>query len=46
MQWQVDAHEAVLAGRQIAEGLTESIDPDVVEAARKLLDAFDAEAER
>jgi hypothetical protein len=41
--WEVTAHQAVLAGRQVVEGLTGSIDPDVAEAASKLLDALDAE---
>ncbi|MFD7246844.1 hypothetical protein [Streptomyces massasporeus] len=43
VQWEVTAHQAVLAGRQVVEGLTNSIDPDVAEAASKLLDALDAE---
>jgi hypothetical protein len=42
VQWEVTAHRAVLSGRQVVEGLTGSIDPDVAEAAGKLLDALDA----
>lgn len=45
-QWETDAHRAVLAGRQVVQGLTESVDPEVAEAATKLLDAFAAEARR
>ncbi|MEU0900028.1 hypothetical protein [Streptomyces massasporeus] len=43
VQWEVTAHQAVLAGRQVVEGLTGSIDPDVAEVASKLLDALDTE---
>ncbi|MFF6916362.1 hypothetical protein [Streptomyces sp. NPDC012466] len=46
MQWEIDAHEAVLAGRRIVQGLTGSVDPEIAEAAGKLLDACDAETER
>ncbi|MEU9228942.1 hypothetical protein AB0D40_31810 [Streptomyces massasporeus] len=43
VQWEVTARQAVLAGRQVVEGLAGSIDPDVAEAASKLLKALDAE---
>ncbi|MFC9680450.1 hypothetical protein [Streptomyces sp. NPDC056948] len=46
VQWEIDAHEAVLTDRQIIEGLTDSIDPDVAGAASRLLDTIDAEANR
>ncbi|MFI8890474.1 hypothetical protein [Streptomyces paradoxus] len=45
VQWETDAREAVLAGRQVVEGLIGSVDPDVAAAAGKLIDAFRAEAE-
>lgn len=45
VQWETDAHQAVLAGRQVVEGLTGSVDPDVAAAAGRLMDAFDAETE-
>ncbi|MFF5964768.1 hypothetical protein ACFY64_13710 [Streptomyces collinus] len=44
VQWETDAHEAVLAGRPVVEGLTGSVDPDVAAAAGRLLDAFEAGA--
>lgn len=40
IQWETDAHRAVLAGRQLVQGLTESVDPDVAQAATRLLDAL------
>ncbi|MFH9712866.1 hypothetical protein ACH4MW_36880 [Streptomyces luteogriseus] len=41
--WEKSAHESVLAGRHVFESLATSVDPDVAEAASKLLDALDAE---
>ncbi|MBO7935622.1 MULTISPECIES: hypothetical protein [Streptomyces] len=46
VQWENDAHRAVLDGRHIIEGLADSVDPDVAEAATKLLEAFAAEEGR
>ncbi|MEU0443790.1 hypothetical protein ABZ202_29350 [Streptomyces sp. NPDC006186] len=43
VQWENDAHQAVLAGRHIIEELAGSPDPEVAEAAAKLLQAFAAE---
>ncbi|MGW2524293.1 hypothetical protein ACWC09_46515 [Streptomyces sp. NPDC001617] len=43
VQWEHDAHQAVLAGRRTIEGLADSVDPEVAEAAAKLLQAFKAE---
>jgi hypothetical protein len=37
--------QAVVAGRLVFEGLTESIDPDVAEAAAKLVEAIQEDAE-
>lgn len=42
--WERAAQEAVAAGRSVFEGMTESIDPDVADAATKLVQAIEAEA--
>ncbi|MEU6688187.1 hypothetical protein [Streptomyces sp. NPDC046832] len=41
--WEKSAEESILAGRHVFESLATSVDPDIAEAASKLLDALDAE---
>jgi hypothetical protein len=44
--WEAAAQEAVVAGRGVFEGLTASVDPDVADAAAKLLQSIEEEAQR
>jgi hypothetical protein len=46
VRWETEAHSAVLAGRRLIEGLVDSVDPDVVAAAERLVRAIAVVEER
>ncbi|MFE0524971.1 hypothetical protein [Streptomyces sp. NPDC058954] len=42
--WEAAAQEAVRAGQHVFEGLTASVDPDVAQAAAKLLESIEEDS--